>query len=220
MKNIALILILLAISTPLHSKEIRYISDKLDVPLRTGQSTQHRIKRFLSSGTSLTVLETSSDGKYTRVKTRKNLEGWIQTQYLSVQPAGRDLYKAAKANLVKLEKTNKALNLQLSELKGKNQQALKNLANITTDSNKLNKELERIKSISANSMQINRDNKQLLEDNQMLKNKVDMLSTENQRLNDAQQSDNFLNGAFAVLIGVMITLMVPRLWPQKRTDWA
>jgi SH3 domain protein len=28
-----------------------------------------------------------------------------------------------------------------------------------------------------------------------------------------------MNGAFAVLIGVMITLMVPRLWPKKSSEW-
>lgn len=223
MKSIVLLLVLLAISSHLSSEEIRYIRDELYVPLRSGQTMQHRIvHKGLVSGTSVILLETSEGDpeSYSLVRTRRGIEGWIQTQYLSPLPAGRDLYKAASEKLSQLQQQHNALKQQLSALQNKDRQAQKKLSTLTDESTKLNREVEEIKAISANTIAINSDNQRLSEENQMLKNEVDILNTNNQRLNDAKDNDAFLNGAFAVLIGVMITLLVPRLWPRKSTDWA
>jgi SH3 domain protein len=48
------------------------------------------------------------------------------------------------------------------------------------------------------------------------------LQADNQRLLDSTENEAFLNGALAVGLGVLITLLVPRLWPKKRrsTSWA
>ncbi len=221
MKNIVLLLILLITSSYLSSEEIRYIRDELHVPLRSGQTIQHRIvHKGLISGTAVSLIETNKDSGYSQVRTKSGIEGWIQTQYLSPSPSGRDLYKAASAKLTKLEQQNSNLKQQLGELKNKDRQAQKNINELSSGRDQLNDELSKIKTISANAIQLNSDNQRLLEENQMLKNKVEMLTTDNKRLNDAKDNDAFLNGAFAVLIGVMITLLVPRLWPQKSTDWA
>ena len=220
MKRLMLLLAILSASNTLRSEEIRYIRDQLYVPLRSGQTLQHRIvHKGLVSGTRLTVIETSDDEKYSRVRTDKKTEGWIQTQYLSSEQAGRDLLKIANTKVAGLQQKNNNLNKQLTAIKSQQQQAKKQISSLSSQSNTTNSELQQIKAISANAIQINSDNQRLLEENQLLNNEVDVLNTDNQRLNDEQDSDSFLNGAFAVLIGVMITLLVPRLWPQKRTEW-
>lgn len=220
MKKLALLLVLLTLSGILQSEEIRYVHDELVVPLRTGQSNQHRIQRMLKTGTPLTVIEVSEDGKYSQVRTQKGTTGWILSQYLINRPASKDLLKVANKQLTRLKASNKALSNQLSQLKNDYSSSQQGNAELSSNTKKLTQELDRIKTISANSLQLNNDNQRLLEENQMLKNKVKVLSTDNQRLNDTIQSDSFLNGAFAVLIGVMITLLVPRMWPKKRTEWA
>jgi SH3 domain protein len=220
-KKILLLLVLITASSELFSQQQRYIRDELLVPLRSGQGSQYRIvHKGLISGTAVTVLETNDDKSYSRVKTRRGTEGWIQSQYLSDQPAGRDLLKIANKNIAKLEEGNKQLKQQLQETEQQERSASKQLTDITERNNSTSKELDDIKALSANAIQLNADNQRILEENQMLINKVEVLSTDNQRLNDNNDSDSFLNGAFAVLIGVMITLMVPRLWPKKSTDWA
>ena len=119
-----------------------------------------------------------------------------------------------------MESKNAALKKQLADIMNKQSTTQKKLTDLTSSNNQVSKELENIKAISASAIQLNEDNQRLLEENQMLKNEVEVLSTDNQRLNDNQENDAFLNGAFAVLIGVMITLIVPRAWPKKSTDWA
>ena len=57
---------------------------------------------------------------------------------------------------------------------------------------------------------------------EQLRSELDMMEAENQRLQDKVESEDFINGALAVLLGVIITLVVPRLWPKRRksSSWA
>jgi len=214
--------LLLAFCGQLHSAEVRYIRDSLQVPLRSGQTTQHRIvHKGLSSGTKLQLQETSDNGRYSRVTTERGIDGWLQSQYLSTEPSGRDLYKRAQISLKKLTTANESLKKQLQQLNEQYSVTEKQLGALNTKSGELSTELQQVKDISANAIRLNSDNHQLLEDNQQLKNDLDILATNNRRLRDDDSNDAFLNGAFVLLIGVMITLLVPRLWPGKKSsEWA
>ena len=219
MKNIVLLLALVASSSQLYSQTI-YVSDQLNVAMRSGQSNEYRIIRYLVSGTALTQVAKNEDGSYTKVRTSGGTEGWVQSRELSPKPSGKAMHKAARGTIATLESNNTALKQQLSEISNKQATTQNKLTALTSNHNQLSKELENIKVVSANAIQLNEDNQRLLEENQMLKNEVEVLATDNRRLNDNHESDAFLNGAFAVLIGVMITLIVPRAWPRKSTDWA
>ncbi len=221
MKKILLLLMTLLSSSQLYSEEVRYIRDELYVPLRSGQTTKHRIvHKGLVSGTPVTVIEMSEDETYSLVRTQSGIDGWIQSQYLSDQPAGRDLYNAATEKISKLETQNSELKQELNTLKKEVAEKEKQVETLTESNAQTSEELATIKDISGNALKLNQDNQRLLQENQVLKNEADVLRTDNQRLNDAQENDAFLNGAFAVVIGVMLALIVPRLTPKKRDDWA
>lgn len=202
--------------------ETQYVRDTLYVELRSGQSLQHRIvHRGLPSGTAVTILERGADGKYTRVKTRGGTEGWIQTQYLMDQPAAKDRLIKAEARLKALSESNSELKQQLSGLQSQQSTTAGERDQLNNSNQKLQTELDRIKTISANALQLDRDVKKLRLANEELQNQVDLLSADKQRLSDDNSNEAFINGAFAVLIGVFITLIVPRLWPSKKSsDWA
>jgi len=204
-----------------YAEKTLYIRDTLYVPLRSGQSTQYRIvHKGLPSGTAVIELENNEETGYSLVRTPKGTEGWVQSQYLMDRPSAKNALAQAKVDVQKLTEKNKQLNEQLNALNQKDRSATKNISDLSKNNESLTNELAQIKKISANAITLNSDNSRLLEENQGLKNQVDILTADNQRLNDDKASEEFINGAFAVLIGVMITLAVPRLWPQKRTDWA
>jgi len=220
-KSVVFFVLLITVSNDIYSQEIRYIRDILFIPLRSGQTTQHRIvHKGLVSGTRLTIIEKSEDGNYSHVRTDNGKEGWLQTQYLSDEQSGRSLYEQSLISIAKLEESNDALTQEVQTNRTEKDAALKQLATLSEESTKMDIELQQIKNISANAIRLNSDNQQLMEDNQKLKNNLDVLSSDNKRLQDDDSNDAFLNGAFAVLIGVMITLIVPRLWPSKNTEWA
>ena len=208
-------------SSQVYSQETRYIRDTLFVPLRSGQSYKHRIvHKGLVSGTPLTLLEVSEDKDYSRVKTQDGIEGWIQTQYLSDEPSARSQLESLNLQNAKLKTQTSELKKELNEINNKYKAAKAAVAQLSKSQQNSEQELAEIKAISANAIRLNSENQTLLQQTQELQNKVDMLTTDNQHLNDKLDNDAFLNGAFAVLIGVFITLLVPRLWPSKSSEWA
>ena len=222
MKSLAsfIVILLSTISCHLAAEQIRYIDDTLYVPLRSGQSSQFRVvHKGLVSGTAVTLLETSEDGKYSLVRTRGGTEGWTQTRFLNEQPASRDLLKIANQSIDKLKQQNRDLQTRLTETRQQRQQINQQLSKTSKDFSKTQQELDTVKNISAQSLQLNEDNQRLLKENQMLKKQVNVLSTDNQRLNDNKENEAFLNGALAVAIGAILALLVPRLLPKKRSDW-
>lgn len=203
------------------AEETRYIRDTLYVELRSGQSLQHRIvHRGLISGTAVKLLEEADDGKYALVKTDDGIEGWIQTQYLVSEPVAKQKLQAANAQLAKLRQEHASLEQQFIALQQKRQATASKAAQLDDSNSALKQELEKIKAVSANALQLDRDVKKLRLNNEELRNQVEILSADNQRLSDDNSNDAFMNGAFAVLIGVFITLIVPRLWPSKSNEWA
>ena len=201
--------------------ETRYISDKIYVPLRVGDSTKHRIiHRGLPSGEKLDLLEASKDSGYSKVRTDRGVEGWLPSHYLVENPVARTLLNAAKQEVAELSKANKTLNEQLKSTTQSSSQTNNVLSDLEQVNAALTEELGEIKRVSANAIKLDEDNRRLLESNQMLSSEVDVLKTDNTRLRENKENEFFLNGAFAVLIGVLITLLIPKLMPKRRSDWS
>lgn len=213
--------LLTALSLPAAvSAETRYISDRIHVPLRSGESIRHRIvHRGLPSGTKLELVSESEETGYSKVRTNSGLEGYIQTQYLVSKPVARIQLIGAKKELAAIKSRNDALEEKLKAAQASDENTELKVQQLQAENSELSKELEKIKRISANAVKLNSDNKTLVESNQRLKDQVDVLKTDNARLRSQYENDEFLNGAFAVVIGVLITLLVPRLWPKRKSEW-
>lgn len=200
--------------------ETRYVSDKVFVPLRSGDSSGHRIvHRGLPSGERVQLLKSNEESGYSLVRTEKGIEGWLPSHYLSSSPVARLLLDRANEKVEELTETNKALREKLQEITSSSSEATSELSSLNEENAALSQELEEIKRISANAIKLDEDNRQLLEANQALSSEVDVLKTDNARLRENKENEFFLNGAFAVLIGVMIALIVPRMMPKKRSEW-
>lgn len=203
------------------SEEIRYVSDQFYVPLRSGPSNKHRIiDSSLRTGTKLTFLKSDRDAGYSKVVTPRGKEGWIENQYLSAQPIARILLENERAR-------NKSLEQQLSSLKQQHQSSTlqgsdlqKKVSALSADNQKLSNELANLKRISSNAVNLDISNRDLLQKNEMLKIDISELQSENDRLESKSDKEWFLRGAFAVLIGVFLTLVIPLLKPKpKKSEW-
>lgn len=201
-------------------QEERYITDRLYVPLRSGKSPNHRIlHKGLPSGTEVTLLESDSEAGYSLVRTRRGLEGWIPNQYLDANPVAETRLAAATAKLQKLEQENSDLKKAFTNAAGSSREAKQSIAELQAENQRLSEELEEIKRISANAIKLEREYQSLSEARQMLKDKVDVLETENNRLRENHENEAFLNGAFAVILGILAAVIIPRLKPRKRSEW-
>ena len=200
----------------------RYIRDYLYVPLRSGNSSSHRIvHKGLKSGTQVSLLQTDEESGYSLIRTSRGTEGWLRTQYLLENPTASIRLKQAENTIAQLSNEAGPMSERLINLENKNQQSISNIKQLERKNNTLTKELERIKSLSKNVVSLDDENKNLLADNELMRNERDSLKAENQRLEDQLKRDEFINGALAIILGMIATLAIQYFTGSKRrSDWA
>lgn len=205
MKNLLKVLLIggSILASDLVAAQTAYVRDTIYVPLRSGQGSSYRIvHKGLKTGSRLEVLEASEDSGYTKVRTAKGIEGWLQNQYLSFEPVASLKLEAAEKKIANLTEQNKLLSSTQSELSGKSQSLSSKVNALQTENAKLTSELNVIKEISANSLKLNEDNIKLTESTQLLKTKIDLLEADNIRLQDDKTKSMWLTGASIAFIGI------------------
>lgn len=217
-----LLILPLLLSAPAYAQDIRYISDEVFVVLHRGPGTDYKWVAKLTPGTRLEVARTQGDGKWAEVTTDRGTTGWVSTDFLSTQAPAQVRLPAAEARAEKLATENERLSAELKALQAEKAELLNRINSSDSELGDVSQELADLKQISGNAMQLDTDNRRLVEETENLRSEVEMLEAENQRLLDKLKSEDFINGALAVLLGVIITLVVPRLWPKRRksSSWA
>jgi SH3 domain protein len=215
--------LLMLLSATSAAQQVRYVSDKQYVPLRSGAGNGYRIiHRGIPSGTRMTVSSTSPDGEWSQITTAKGTKGWIRTQYLMREmPAALKVDEAVRKSTAAIERSAK-LAEEVKTLKAERSSLNTQVNSKSSDFDKVSNELSELKKISSKAVQLDSENRRLVEDSENLHSEVEMLKAENQRLEDKLRNEDFINGALAVLLGVIIALVAPRLMPKKRrsSGWA
>ena len=197
-----------------------YISDEYRVPLRKSPCPRCSIlHRGIKSGSALTLVETNDEG-WSHVKTRGGMDGWMPSHYLQKDLPARDQLAATKAKYESLQSKHLAQSNDLKSLKKDHSQLVAELKNTQSSRDGINTELKNIKKISSNAISINQQNRELLERNGILQSEIDILTAANERLTNSERNTWFLYGVFAVVMGAVLTLIIPRLKRRKRfSEW-
>ncbi len=214
---LTLLLLVCVASTAL--AETRYVSDRLEITLRTGTSTQYSIIRMLPSGMRLEVLERDADSGYTRVRTPDGTEGWVLARYLMEQPAARDRVavateRAANASLrvTDLEAQLEALSAERDALQAQRDGLESELAEVRS-------ELERIRRVSASAVELDNANRELRTRVAASEQDGTLLRAEIAELKRNTQRDWFVAGAGVLLLGLVLGLVLPRIRWRRRSGW-
>lgn len=189
--------------------DVNYISDELNVPLRSGPSQAHRIlHRGLPSGTPLTVLAIDDEAGFTKVRTNGGLEGWLTSQHLTGEPIARAKLAAVekrlqglKTELAKEREARASLQAQFKETEAENKA-------LNSEVQALTKELEELKRISADPINEHARNIELTQQNQRLAAQVDELSSRTRQLEANIQLEWLLYGGGLVLIGLILGVIL------------
>lgn len=199
--------------------ETRYASDELEIALRSGTSTQHRILRMIPSGTPLQVLQHDEASGYTKVRAPSGTEGWVLTRLLMTAPSARDRLAAAEKKLAELELQSRQRQTRLSET-GKEMQGLEQaLEQARAESQKLSKQLADIQRTASSALAIDAENKDLKNSLMQMQRDQEALRQENEALRDRTARDWFMIGAGVVVAGIVIGLILPRIRLRKRSSW-
>ena len=212
-----LILLSVLISEPVFAKTVRYVSDELKIPLRSGATTKHRIIKFLRSGTALTVLD--EDDKFTEVETGGK-SGWVLTEDLMNVPSGRDRLAAAKKKFANADQVITELENKIAKLKGETRKLKSEKSSLQNERTNLSNSLDDLKITAANPLSLSKKNKQLKKDLDKAEDQAAMLDKDNQQLRSNVAQEWFMIGGAVSIGSLIVGLILTRInWRKKRNSW-
>lgn len=195
-----------------------FVSDEVFIVLHAGPGSNYRWIAKLNPGTALTPTGTANEDEWTEVSTAAGSTGWVQSEFLSAAAPVRVQLPEMERRLTQLEERNAALRTELNAATEARENNAELASTTQADLQSTTAELAALKKTSSRAMQLDTDNRRLVENVETLRSEVDMLKADNQRLSEKLRSGAFLDGALAVLLGVAIALVVPRLWPRRRSS--
>lgn len=206
--KLIIFLISLFIIEFVQAETVRYVSDQLDIPMRTGQSDRHKILRFPKSGDALTVLETNEESGYSHVRTQRGRDGWVLSKHLMSTPSARDRLAAAEKKMSRvheIEKEKTALKRERDQLNSQNVQ--------------LNKQLAQIRRVSANAVKISEENEALKTSSIEMERNIQMLEQENDSLQDRSYRNWFMTGSAVVIVSILFGVILTRIRWRRKSSW-
>ena len=201
-------LITLILTGFVQAESVRYVSDQLEIPMRTGQSDRHKILRFPNSGDALTVLETNEETGYSLVRTQSGKEGWVMSKDLMNTPSARTRLADAKEKMSRLREIEK----RITELESERNQ-------LNSQNVRLNKQLAEIRRASSNVIQISEENESLRTTTIEMERNIQMLQQENDSLQDRSYRNWFMTGAAVVIISMLFGILLTRIRWRKKSSW-
>lgn len=216
--TLALLILPLLIPHLSFAETTRFVSDELEITMRNGKSVKFAIRKMLSSGTKLDVIETDATG-YSKVRTENGTEGWVLTRYLDNQPSARDRLAASEQKAANLELEIAQYKTEIEALSSQNSDTGSQNMTLTETSQRLSKELENLRRTASNAMALDTENHKLKEQLQEVDHQTQLLIIENSGLKDNNAKTWFLVGAAVLIAGLLLGLIIPRLRFQKKSSW-
>jgi len=218
-KNALYTVSLLLVLTGNALAETRYVSDTLEITMRSGKGTSYGITRMLRSGTPVEVLEDDKDTGYTQVRTTGGKEGYVLTRFLMKGQAARDRLAEAEKKLAELELENRKMDTAMSALSDEKRALEQELGKLDGHSRSVSQELAEIKRTASSALAIDSENKDLKGRVVALERQLQTLQQENEVLKDRTARDWFMVGAAVVLLGIIVGLIIPRIRWRKKSSW-
>ena len=206
--------ILIILTFKVSAESFVYITDELDLPIRSDKNFGNNIIRLLPSGTELSLLQSTEDG-WAQIQFDDTI-GWIKTFYLSSNPSAREELK----KLTREYNSNTLLISKLSDEKEELEKKLITLKNDNTNlivqSSKSQAEKEHIEQIYQDALKLDYENEKLIQENLQLKTELQLAENNTQTQKDTSSRNWFIVGAIVLFLGMIIGLIVPNLLKRRR----
>lgn len=223
--SVGLLLVMVACSTssPVVAQDDAgqsvWVSDEFEITMRRGQGNRQAIIRMLASGTRLELLEKNDEAGYSLVRTGSGAEGWVLNRYLLRQPPARVTMPGLQAKLIQIEAQRTQLARELRELTAERGALQRKLQQSVASSDDVHQELDRVRELSNNVIQIDIDNVQLRQSLGETQAELEKARDENRRLASRSDREWFVIGALVVIFGILVGLILPRIRWRRKSSW-
>jgi len=211
----ALPIVFFFLATIAGADSIVYITDQVDIPIRSDKSFGDNIIRSLPSGAELSLLQITDNNVWAQIKYDDTV-GWIIASYLSKEPPAREELKklkrthnANKLLISKFEVEKETLEKELMSLKKEN-------ADLIVKNSKSKAEKEHIEQIYQDALKLEHENERLIQETLQLKTELQLAENNTQIEKDTSQRNWFIVGALVLFFGMVIGYIVPGIVKRRR----
>jgi SH3 domain protein len=208
--------VLIAMLASLCWADQAYVSDTLEITMRTGPSTSHKIIAMLTSGQPVDVVETSEG--WSRIKVLDGdgagREGWVLSRFLIQRAPWKAQYDAMQATNNELKDRYGNFEQRWQELSQREQSVTQQLKETTDKLQQLQGQYDKLKEGSANYLKLKGEYDQTRSALEVAQKDLQRLSNENQSLKYSQNIKWFATGALVPFFGWLVGLFMGRR--QKR----
>jgi len=196
-----------------------YISDSLEVPMRRGAGYKYKISRMLKSGEPVKILEVNKDGWANVLyrKGSKTYKGWLPSSVLQNQPVAKDRLAKQLAKTSDVEEKFNALQQELDTLTTRHTDTDAELSSIKQEKFEITKELERLRAISSNAVELDEQNQKMKMRLTQLENQNAIMKEQIDQSDDSIKRQWFLTGGGVLLLGLILGRFFRP--PSKRKKW-
>lgn len=179
-----------------------YVSDRLQITVRTGPTTDNRVLEMISSGDQVAVLEENSEG-WARVRTASGKEGWVVKRFLMEETP-------AVVRMREIDPQGKSSAQRLEEFKRESAEARRLQGLAESRAAQAEASLTQLQGDCAEVLKLREEFAKLQEEYQQQGQEVEDLSTEVESLRFSTNLKWFLAGGGVLMVGWLIGLAFGR----------
>jgi len=220
MKKLFLALLLsLSFASQAATPKKGYITDRLEVQMRAGQTLQHKVLKMIPSGTPVTIMGDNPGTGYSLIKLENGEDGWVLTRYLTTEPLVRMQLDEVNRKLMAVQDENRRYKEDLTALRSGKAGADQATQHCQADVDRLNTEVIAIRQACANAIQIQEERDRLQQYVINLERDVETLRREKSALESDYRQNWFLIGAGVLFGGMLLGVVLPKLSWRKKASW-
>jgi SH3 domain protein len=200
--------------------DTRYVTDQLQITMRTGQSTRYKIIKMLPSGTPVELISSDPSTGYSQIRTEDGTVGYVLTNQLLSEPVARDRLADVEARLKELQQAPDQVATQLSQLRKEHKDLQQAYAKLQTEKNRVEQEFATLKNASSDIVRVTQDRSELRRNVADLTRQVADLQQSNLDLANQTKQRWFLIGAGVMVGGILLGLILPHLrFRRRKSAW-
>jgi len=197
-----------------------YVSDSVEIPLRAGTSNRYKVIGSVRSGAPIEVLKVDKGKGYTQIRTPAGVRGWIRSDQLTETPSSQELLASVRQELEKLQAKHSDFKQHMDEVVNRPSGENLSYPQIYEEALRLRQQLAQYRKVASDTVAIDERNKALQERVVMLERELQIVQQKNQALHNDNDSIRFLVGAVLLGAALLVSVLMPRIREQRRTQWS
>lgn len=196
--------------------ETAYITERLEIPVRSGESRDHRIIRYLQAGSQIEVLKTYESG-YAKITDQRGREGFVLERYLVGRAPSFVIAGQLETQITKQKETIRQLRQDINALTKQNKFAVTTMKEIKERLARKEAELNEFTATASDATTLRKRLVTLETERQVLLADNETLRAEKLEAGDDSSKTWFALGALTLASGWLIGILMPRV-RKSRVD--